>query len=137
MKKFQAWLYRFMYGRYGTDTLNTVILITALVIDLIGYFIGNSIVLILAEALLIWAIYRSFSRQIYKRSNENTLFLDKTKKIRRSFQVMHKNITDKSYRYYLCPKCAQIVRVPKNHGKVEITCPKCGESFTRNSGRNA
>ena len=66
MKKFQAWLYRFMYGRYGTDTLNTVILITALVIDIVGYFIGNTIVLLLAEALLVWAVYRSFSRQIYK-----------------------------------------------------------------------
>lgn len=137
MKKFQAWLYRFMYGRYGTDTLNTVILITALVIDIVGYFIGNTIVLLLAEALLVWAVYRSFSRQIYKRSNENTLFLEKTKKIRRGIQIMKKNMTDKSYRYYLCPKCAQIVRVPRNHGKVEITCPKCGETFTRSSGRNA
>lgn len=37
----------------------------------------------------------------------------------------------KIYKYFECPKCAQKIRVPKGHGKIEITCPKCGEKFIK------
>jgi len=39
----------------------------------------------------------------------------------------------RDYRFYKCPTCKQEVRVPKGHGKIEITCPKCREKFIRRS----
>lgn len=37
----------------------------------------------------------------------------------------------KTYKYFACPNCSQKIRVPKGHGKIEITCPKCGEKFIK------
>ena len=36
---------------------------------------------------------------------------------------------DPAYNYYTCPKCRCALRVPKGKGKIQITCPKCGEKF--------
>lgn len=38
---------------------------------------------------------------------------------------------EKIYKYFECPNCSQKIRVPKGHGKIEITCPKCGEKFIK------
>ena len=35
----------------------------------------------------------------------------------------------KIYRFYTCPSCKQKIRVPRGHGKISITCPKCRTSF--------
>ena len=51
MGKFKSKLYRFMYGRYGTDKLGMVIIWTALVVMIINSFI-NSLVLYLLEELV-------------------------------------------------------------------------------------
>lgn len=37
----------------------------------------------------------------------------------------------KIYRYFSCPQCGQSVRIPRGHGKVEITCPKCSAVFQK------
>ena len=34
-------------------------------------------------------------------------------------------------RHFRCPKCHQKVRVPRGKGKIQITCPKCGEKFIK------
>ena len=39
----------------------------------------------------------------------------------------------KIYHFYKCPQCSQKVRVPKGHGKICITCPKCKMEFVRKS----
>ncbi len=36
---------------------------------------------------------------------------------------------DPAYNYFTCPKCRCALRVPKGKGKIQITCPKCGEKF--------
>ena len=36
---------------------------------------------------------------------------------------------DPAYNYYTCPKCRCALRVPKGKGRIQITCPKCGEKF--------
>ncbi len=36
---------------------------------------------------------------------------------------------DSAYNYFTCPKCRRALRVPKGKGKIQITCPKCGEKF--------
>ena len=82
---------------------------------------GVGVVLtILSEALLILSLFRCFSRNTYKRYNEN-----------RKFLLLIDRVKDRTHRYYTCPKCRQTVRVPKGKGKIAITCPKCREKFVK------
>ena len=115
---------RFMAGRYGTDRLNMAILITGVVISLAGTFVRLPLVNLLLTAaaygLMIWAIYRSLSRDTYKRYQEN-----------RRFMQFFDRIKDRDHRYFDCPKCRQMVRVPRGKGKIAITCPRCREKFIR------
>lgn len=37
--------------------------------------------------------------------------------------------------FYYCPSCRQLIRVPRHRGKIEIRCPKCGQSFVKNTGK--
>ena len=123
-QKISGGLNRFMSGRYGTDKLNMVILGVGVVLCLISAFVQNAyanlILTFLSYALLIWAIYRSMSRNTYARYEENRKFL-------RFFD----QIKDRDHRYFTCPRCRQSVRVPKGKGKIAITCPKCRERFVK------
>lgn len=119
-----AGLRRFMTGRYGTDRLNMTILVTSLILCMVGMFVrnpaANMILFLLSYGLMIWAIFRSLSRNTYRRYQEN-----------RSFLLLLDQLKDREHRYYTCPKCRQIARVPRKKGKIAITCPKCGERFVR------
>lgn len=33
------------------------------------------------------------------------------------------------YKVINCPNCSTRIRVPKNKGKIKVTCKKCGEKF--------
>ena len=126
LARVSAAMQRFMAGRYGTDKLNLAILVTALVICVITSFVkvavANLLLTALSYGLMIWAICRSFSRNTYKRYQENRKFL----------QILDR-IKDRDHRYYDCPRCRQNVRVPKGKGKIAITCPRCKEKFVRKS----
>jgi hypothetical protein len=122
--RLSAGLRRFMEGRYGSDKLNTAILMTALVLVLVYSFLPFGLVKLLlwliSYVLMIWAIFRMLSRNTYRRYQENRRFL----------QIMD-GIRDREHRYYNCPTCRQRVRVPRRKGKISITCPKCREKFIR------
>lgn len=124
MDKIKQWFQRFMMGRYGTDKLNMWILGAGLVLCLISVFVSNIQVdlalTVCSYALMIWAIFRTFSRNTYKRYRENRRFL-----------MFLDRIKDREHRYFDCPKCRQPVRVPRGKGKIMITCPKCKEKFQR------
>ena len=117
-------LRNFMIGRYGTDKLNMVILSAGLVACLASAFVESVKVNLLLTAvsygLMIWALYRCFSRNTYKRYQENRKFLQ-----------FFDRLKDREHRYYDCPKCRQVVRVPRGKGKIAITCPKCRERFVK------
>ena len=114
----------FMVGRYGTDKLNMVILCAGLAVCFVSAFFHNPKVNLLLTAvsygLMFWALFRSFSRNTYKRYQENRKFLQ-----------FFDRLKDRDHRYYDCPKCRQVVRVPRGKGKIAITCPKCKEKFIK------
>ena len=114
----------FMAGRYGTDRLNMVILCAGLVASILSMMLRvqpmNLIFWALSYGLMIWAIFRSLSRNTYKRYQENRKFLQ-----------FYNRLTDRQHRYFDCPKCRQTVRVPRGKGKISITCPKCREKFVK------
>ena len=126
MGKIKQAIQRFMMGRYGTDKLNMWILGAGLILCVISIFIPGLVVdlalTICSYVLMGWAIFRTLSRNTYKRYRENRRFL-----------MMLDRIKDREHKYFDCPKCRQPVRVPKGKGKIMITCPKCKEKFQRKS----
>ena len=122
--KITAGMRRFMAGRYGTDKLNMYILGAGVIVCLLTMFIPFALVdlilTVISYALMIWAITRTFSRNTYKRYQENKRFL-----------LFLERLKDREHKYFKCPKCRQSVRVPKNKGKIAITCPKCRERFIK------
>ena len=126
---------RFMYGRYGSDQLNIVLLVAAVLFSflssVLSLFLRNSwayayviwpLLTLLTYAMLGCSIFRMLSRNIYRRQREN-----------QRWKNLWLRITDRSHRYFRCPHCKQTMRVPRNRGKINIRCPKCGEKFTRNT----
>jgi len=49
----------------------------------------------------------------------------------RSNSFWNRTKADPFYRIYKCPSCGQKTRVPKHKGRIEITCPRCGNSFIK------
>ncbi len=122
--KLSAGLRQFMMGRYGNDKLNMVILGGGLVVSLLSLFIHfmpvNLALVVLSYALMGWAIFRTFSRNAYKRYQEN-----------RKYLMLVQRLKDREHRYFDCPRCHQQVRVPRGKGKIAISCPKCREKFIK------
>ena len=110
-----------MAGRYGTDALNQFLSILAVVLLLISLVTKLGLFTWLGLAALIYCYFRTFSRNISRRTEENYKFY--------SFQ---ERLTG-TYRYYRCPKCRQLLRVPKGRGRIEISCPRCGTQFIKKS----
>ena len=126
-------LIRFMMGRYGMDNLNNCLLWSSLVLLIIATFTRLGLLTLISYVLMIIVIYRMLSRKIYQRENENKIYLEKTRGIRHYASTIVKNISDKQYKYFVCPCCGKIVRVPRGKGVIEITCPTCQKNFDAKS----
>ena len=120
LRQIGTWMTKFMSGRYGMDKLNFAVLWVSVGVAFLGVFVPFAPVRLVLVAvsylLMIWAVFRCFSRNIYKRYRENRRFL---------------MMTDRKNKYFECPACRQLVRVPRKKGKIAITCPKCKEKFIR------
>lgn len=132
MEKIRASVTRFMSGRYGVDQLGHEMVISALVITVVGSVAGLRILTLAADALLLLALFRIFSKNRYKRAQENQDYLAKTQKVRRGVTEWVNRVKNhKKYRYYSCPKCKKRLRVPRGVGNITITCRDCGEKFDK------
>lgn len=119
---------KFMQGRYGSDALSLFLLCLGVVLNLfIGRYLIGQIVAVVIFAVVIW---RMFSRNIYARQKENAAYLRIWYKVKGIFTPRPDAKTHKRFK---CPKCRQMVRVPRGKGKIMITCPKCGEKFSKNT----
>lgn len=132
-RRIGASIRRFMYGRYGSDELNLALLIFSVVLSLLNtllsLFLHSSLIFtgfiypllhLLVMVMIALCLCRALSRSIDKRRQEN-----------KRFRSLWSRLTDRHNRYFRCPKCRQMVRVPKKRGKINIRCPKCGEKFIR------
>lgn len=115
----------FMAGRYGQDQLGICLFVAGLVMMVPGMILGRFFPWavafnILSWILLLWCIYRIYSRNIAARAKEN-----------RAFVGFFSRLKDRKHRYYRCPSCRQRVRVPRGRGKISIRCPKCTNKFIK------
>ena len=127
-------LNQFMIGRYGTDAFSKALLALALVLYVVNLLVREELLSTIALLLIIYCYYRMFSKNVYKRANENQQFLYKTQKLRstlNSYKQQFKN--SKTHHIYKCPNCKQKIRVPRGKGRISIHCPKCHADFIKNS----
>ena len=123
---------RFMSGRYGTDQLNSALLWAAIIIMLVGSFSGLRLFLLLGNVVLIVVLVRMFSKDRYRRQNENQIYLQKTYKLRQGMtEWVNRMKNSKKYRYFTCPQCKKRLRVPRGVGSITITCKGCGNKFDK------
>ena len=125
---------QFLAGRYGTDALNQFLSIVAIVLLLISLVTRWGIFTWLGLAALVYCYFRTYSRNISRRTEENYRFYTLKEQITGKFSGVKRRWADrKSYRYFRCPQCHQMLRVPKGRGRIEISCPRCGTQFIRKS----
>lgn len=133
--KFRQKIAQFMYGRRGMDEFSLFLLIAAVVLGLIGSMFGGilrSLFSLVEMVGLVYCYIRVFSRNIYKRQQENAWYLRKKKAVVRWFRsVKDRWQQRKEYKFFRCPSCRTLLRVPKNKGKLLLTCRKCGNRFER------
>ena len=126
------WLGRFMAGRYGPDQLNIALIIAGVVCGVIADITHFMPLTLIAYAAIIYALVRLLSRKIEKRRRENDRFLTLWWPIRQKLLARRDRFRDrKAYRFFKCPSCGKTLRVPRNKGRIQITCPKCGERLIK------
>ncbi|MDO4466801.1 MAG: hypothetical protein Q4C49_07305 [Bacillota bacterium] len=125
LNKIKYSIYRFMYGRNGYDDLGRAMLSFAMILCVISFFFRNAIFNFLLWVLLLYILFRAFSKNIAARRRENEKFIYLVKPAAMQWQVR------KTHVVFRCKDCGQIIRVPKGKGLIEITCPKCRIKITK------
>ncbi len=127
---------RFMSGRYGSDELNRFISLLGCVLLVLSLFIRIAAPFLwaLAVAGLVWCYYRTFSKNLTKRREENAKFLSAREEVRAYFRgARERRGQSREYKFFRCPSCKTMLRVPRGKGKIKVVCRKCGNSFIKKS----
>ena len=130
MRRFRDALCRFMYGRNGVDALNWALFALELALSVVCSFVRAhavaSVLSFLSFVLMFIVLIRIFSRNLARRQAENAKFLTWWTPKANAIRGAQARRADKAHKYVRC-SCGAYCRVPKNIGKVELTCPKCGK----------
>lgn len=124
---------KLMYGRYGSDQLSFFLLFLYVVLIFISALPHMAWISWLALAVLLWDLFRMFSRRMDRRRAENARFLVLFGPVIRWFKMRRTIHRDKDHRYFKCPNCGQYLRVPRGKGKITVNCRNCGASFEERS----
>lgn len=133
---------RFMIGRYGVDNLWRALLIFYLISIIITNIVYRFSKLayysltVLSLAIVVFAIFRVFSKNIEARRRENAQWLKFTGTVKQKF-TQQKNINKqrKTHKFVKCKQCKKTLRLPKNKGKLNVKCPHCNNQFIVNTGK--
>ena len=123
-----------MIGRNGNDQLNRFLLLADVVVLLLASLLGRtglgSLLYILVLALLGLTYFRMFSRDLYRRRSENERYLREKEKLSAKLRILRERWNQrKDYKFFTCPSCKAVMRVPRGRGKIHIVCHKCGNTF--------
>ena len=123
-----------MIGRNGNDQLNRFLLLADVILLLLASLLGRrgigSLLYLLVLALLGLTYFRMFSRDLYRRRSENERYLREKEKLRAKLRILRERWNQrKDYKFFTCPSCKAVMRVPRGRGKIRIVCHKCGNTF--------
>ena len=129
-------LQNFMQGRYGRDELNRAITIAAIVCLILSIIRPLHFFIYIALVILIWSVYRSFSKNHAARQRERDAYLNLKNKVTGKFKLIKGMWRDRNTHIYAkCPNCKTYVRIskPPKGKRIRITCPKCRNTFEKNT----
>ena len=134
---------KFLAGRYGMDNLTLVLVFLSVVLLNLEY------VWIAGVGLLSYSIFRMASRNIGKRKQElqgfervmsglRKLLTPVSEAVAKGLMSLYKTSINyktrlqqrKNFVFVKCTKCKNILRLPRNKGKLLATCPVCKSEFT-------
>ena len=117
---------QFMVGRYGVDELNIFLVVSSCVFTLLARVFLNPFLSLFSWILLIFCMYRMFSRNISKRYTEKEKFLLIKRKFTSWLSIKRDAWKNrKTHKYFRCKNCRASIRVPRGVGKIKVSCPKC------------
>lgn len=139
---------KFLQGTYGFDMFSIFLILISFVCNIFDFtrFLGIALILV--------AVYRAFSKDVYRRKMELAKFTAYANKILGKFgkqlprtlpsldlnnlsilfnQMKAKMAQNKNYKITKCPSCKQKLRVPRGKGKIVVTCKKCFTKFDSKS----
>ncbi len=134
-------LARFLYGRYGADSLYNALFVVELILLFIGTVfnilgfvspvlsIVSIVLYILSFAVIVYTMFRFFSRNIAKRRRENDAWLRFKRRFKRTPKPKLPPDTAEHI-FRRCAHCASTLRLPRVAGKHEVKCPRCGGKFS-------
>ena len=134
---------RILSGTYGFDILSIFLLLISLFLNF------GRIPRLISLVLSAIVIFRAFSKNIYKRSQELNKFTSAVNNILRKFNKQLPYMTNVSlelippmftrlkydihqkikYKIVSCPNCGQKLRLPRRKGKIIVTCKRCHNEF--------
>lgn len=121
---------KLMYGRYGIDQFSSTLITGGMILLLMHSIFRIRLFYLVGYVFLIYALFRTFSKNFSRRQKENQTYLKFYTNWLRISKKYWRRLKDlPHYRYYKCLNCKQTIRVPRGKGRVEIRCPKCGYSF--------
>ena len=126
-------VWKFMQGRNGPDALYSFLMIVCIILIVACMFlrgIAELIVSLVYLSVMFYAIFRLFSKNLYKRRKENADFLRFVKNFKGLFRLQRDRIRDrKTHVYRRCKACKSVIRLPKKPGKHRVCCPCCSHRF--------
>ena len=128
---------RFMAGRNGNDQFNMFLLIADVVLMLLATIFSKKLGAVLYPLVLVllgYSYFRMLSRNLYKRRLENEKYLRLRGHVAARLRLIRERwVQRREYKFFTCPSCKAVMRVPRGRGKIKIVCRKCGNSFTGKS----
>ncbi len=129
----RRFLYNFFRGRNGFDQLAMTAWALSIVCLLLSFLPGTAGVVfnLLTFAAMVYTLFRILSRNVGKRAQENARYLSATAGLRRKLINLKTRFSQrKDFKFFTCPTCHTLLRVPRGKGKIQITCRKCGNRFS-------
>ena len=85
-----------------------------------------------ALLLLVFSYFRIFSKNLPRRRAENAKYCRYRGQLIDGFRDWRERRHQRrDYKFFRCPSCSVMLRVPRGKGHIRVTCRKCGTSFER------
>ena len=123
-----------MQGRRGADSLSNTLVVAGIVCLVLSVLPHMGLFSWPALALLAYALFRTYSKNIAARDRENEAFLRATEKPRRALSIGRKKWENRETTlYFKCKGCGQELSVPRVKGTLRVVCPKCKTETVKKS----
>ena len=124
-----------MSGRNGSDLFSRFLSFAAVAFMLLALVLRGTARTVLwyaALLLLIYDYFRIFSRNLPRRRAENAKYCQYRELLIDGFRDWRERRHQRrDFKFFRCPSCSVMLRVPRGKGHIRVTCRKCGTSFER------